>query len=283
MKIEAGKFYRDRVGYIVGPVIVNNGANRKNYPFAGRRIIDPDGNPVTDRSAENTHRFTSSGKWGFTGSHRPRDLIEEVEPPSDTIPGFPFSGQWGGFHLLDKLRNVAHLIEALPPSNHASKLSELVSGAAFGLQELQRTGDFYWPQPVSPVETYHMNIDRAQVASYAGADILADLERAETSDSPDYSPLASVLDRALAQASSGKGKERHANGKDFLDQPIMEIGRMVGVGYQTGQAMKKAQEATGMLQRNEPDRAVAELLGAINYLAAAVLLIEESGNASPEE
>ena len=90
-----------------------------------------------------------------------------------------------------------------------------------------------------------------------------------------YESLAVVLNEALDQASHGKGKERHANGRDFLDQPIMEISRMVGVGYQTGQAMKKTQEAVGMLNRDQKDRAIAELLGAINYLAAAVILIRE--------
>ena len=53
-------------------------------------------------------------------------------------------------------------------------------------------------------------------------------------------------------------------------KPIMEIGRMVGSGYPLGQAMKKAQESARM----PPDRAKAELLGAINYLAAAYLLLE---------
>ena len=90
-----------------------------------------------------------------------------------------------------------------------------------------------------------------------------------------YWPLRRVLDAAYDQAATGKGKERHANDKPFTDQPIMEIARMVGPGYQLGQAMKKAQEAGGMIQRDQPDRAKAELLGAINYLAACVLLIEE--------
>ena len=94
-------------------------------------------------------------------------------------------------------------------------------------------------------------------------------------DDPDYAALAAALHAAFAQASAGKGRERHANGKPFDTQPIMEIGRMVGPGYQTGQAMKKAQEAMGMLARNEHDRARAELLGAINYLAAAWLLVGE--------
>ena len=91
-----------------------------------------------------------------------------------------------------------------------------------------------------------------------------------------YAPLRRVLDAAYDQAANGKGKERHANNKPFTDQPIMEIARMVGPGYQLGQAMKKAQEAGGMIQRGQPDRARAELLGAINYLAACVLLIEEA-------
>lgn len=90
-----------------------------------------------------------------------------------------------------------------------------------------------------------------------------------------YQPLKDVLKSAYAQAASGKGKERHANDKPFLEQPIMEIGRMVGMGYQTGQAMKKAQEAGGMVQRMQYEAARAELLGAINYLAAAYILIGE--------
>lgn len=90
-----------------------------------------------------------------------------------------------------------------------------------------------------------------------------------------YEPLAAVLQQALDQAQAGKGRERHANGRPFDRQPIMEIGRMVGIGYPAGQAKKKTQEAVGMLNRDEPDRAVAELLGAINYLAAAIMLIRE--------
>jgi hypothetical protein len=93
---------------------------------------------------------------------------------------------------------------------------------------------------------------------------------------PDYVELSRALDAALEQAAVGKGKERHANGKPFHRQPIMEIGRMVGPGYQIGQAMKKGQEAMGMMSRGEVDRARAELLGAINYMAAAWLLIEEA-------
>lgn len=87
-----------------------------------------------------------------------------------------------------------------------------------------------------------------------------------------YHDLRRVLALAISQAADGKGKERHANGKPFSEQPLMEISRMVGSGYALGQAMKKAQESI----RLPPEMAKAELLGAINYLAAAYMLIEEN-------
>jgi len=94
-------------------------------------------------------------------------------------------------------------------------------------------------------------------------------------DDPHYAPLAMALQAAYNQSAAGKGKERHANGKPFDEQPIMEIARMVGPGYQIGQAMKKGQEAMGMYSRGERDRARAELLGAIVYMAAAWNLMGE--------
>jgi len=100
--------------------------------------------------------------------------------------------------------------------------------------------------------------------------------------SEDYAALWSVLRLAYEQSSSGKGKDRHANGKPFLRQPIMEIGRMVGIGYQLGQAMKKAQEAGGMASRGKIVAAQAELLGAINYLAAAHIQLGETAACEPE-
>ena len=87
-----------------------------------------------------------------------------------------------------------------------------------------------------------------------------------------YEPLAEVLAEALAQAAQGKGRERHAQGDTpFLRQPICEIARMVGPGFATGQAIKKAQEA----MRLPAEHGDAELLGAMNYLAAAVLVRRE--------
>ena len=91
-----------------------------------------------------------------------------------------------------------------------------------------------------------------------------------------YADLRQVLMLALEQASGGKGAQRHGQGKPFDRQPMLEISRMlngspIGCMYQ---AIKKTQEASRM------DRGAAkrELLGAINYLAGAYLLLEESGD-----
>jgi hypothetical protein len=88
---------------------------------------------------------------------------------------------------------------------------------------------------------------------------------------PAYYDLFIVLQKALYQAQDGKGAERHGNGLSFTEQPALTITRAVGLGFPLGQAMKKIQES----QRMDPDAAKRELLGAINYLAAAVLFLDE--------
>jgi hypothetical protein len=89
-----------------------------------------------------------------------------------------------------------------------------------------------------------------------------------------YAPLRRVLDLAVMQAAYGKGAERHGQGRPFGEQPMLEISRMLGcspIGCMY-QAIKKTQEASRM----GPDAAKRELLGAINYLAGAYLLLEEN-------
>lgn len=88
-----------------------------------------------------------------------------------------------------------------------------------------------------------------------------------------YQGLATVLERSLNQAQNGKGNERHQVGEaSFEQQPICELARLFGTGYNFGQAAKKAHETS---QLSTKEAKVNELLGAINYLAAAVLVIEE--------
>jgi hypothetical protein len=90
-----------------------------------------------------------------------------------------------------------------------------------------------------------------------------------------YAPLRRVLDAAFAQSAIGKGRDRHAKGRPFDKQPIMEIARMVGLGGHAYQVCKKAQEATTMASREDFEAAKAEMLGVIVYAAAGYLLIEE--------
>ena len=82
-----------------------------------------------------------------------------------------------------------------------------------------------------------------------------------------YEKLADVLDRAFEQASRGKGWERHGGHKPFDEQPMQMIQDLVGEGFALGQAIKKIQES----QRMETDAAVRELLGAIVYIAGAII------------
>jgi hypothetical protein len=101
-----------------------------------------------------------------------------------------------------------------------------------------------------------------------------------TSHNPsDYASLSAVLQLAYEHASAGKGQERHANDLAFEDQPMQQITRAVGVGFPLGQAMKKIQESAGMLGRGQDDAAIAELLGAINYCAGAIVHIKSRDSA----
>ena len=91
-----------------------------------------------------------------------------------------------------------------------------------------------------------------------------------TIDIPEgYESLGLAFGAAVDQASRGKGRERHAEkGESFSSQLICEIPRRLGPGgecFCLGQAVKKIVES----RRLPPERARAELLGAMNYLAAA--------------
>lgn len=96
----------------------------------------------------------------------------------------------------------------------------------------------------------------------------------------DYAELRRVLDLALRAASQGKGRERHADGNPFPEQPMIAIARMVGVGFPLGQAMKKCQEAARFAARRHlapSSLAKAEILDAIVYLAGAHIALERVG------
>ena len=93
------------------------------------------------------------------------------------------------------------------------------------------------------------------------------------STDPSYALLRKVFDDAYNQAANGKGKERHAKiGAPFENQVIIEVAKRFGVGALLFQAFKKSEES----QRLPKDRAIAELHGAMVYLAAAVIALERT-------
>lgn len=97
-----------------------------------------------------------------------------------------------------------------------------------------------------------------------------------------YAAVRRILSEAHDQAATGKGRRCHAGFADeplaFEDQPMQTLAqamnsqcRRAGLGGLVFQAMKKANESLG----KDGKRAKAELLGAIIYLAGAVLLLEQ--------
>jgi hypothetical protein len=89
-----------------------------------------------------------------------------------------------------------------------------------------------------------------------------------------YTQLARVLMDAMEQAAGGKGKERHADGERFENQKICVINRWLHGSPIAGplfQAVKKTVESSRM----NYDAAIRELYGAINYVAAGIILLEE--------
>lgn len=89
-----------------------------------------------------------------------------------------------------------------------------------------------------------------------------------------YLALRKVFLDAVQQASGGKGSERHdPNAEPYEDQQIVQLSEWMGSNhFDIGQACKKAIESCGLPY----ERARAELLGAINYLAAAVIVLDRA-------
>ena len=90
-----------------------------------------------------------------------------------------------------------------------------------------------------------------------------------------YSSLWRVLIAAFDQASQGKGRERHAEDKPFDKQDICQEARDLGLAFPLGQARKKLKESLKLLDIRGHEAAIAECLGAINYAAAAVIVLQE--------
>ena len=103
---------------------------------------------------------------------------------------------------------------------------------------------------------------------------------------PGYEKLAEVLQEALDQAQSGKGKERHANNEPFEEQQICQGARKHGLGAMSYQVEKKISEARRMYETDADigyNVAKSNILGAINYAAAMLIVIEEHEETSLDD
>jgi hypothetical protein len=90
-----------------------------------------------------------------------------------------------------------------------------------------------------------------------------------------YARLFETFVAAFEQAARGKGLVRHGAGRPFEAQAMFTIPTLLGDtagGFRLGQAVKKIQESTRL--RDDPTRAVAELRGAMVYLAAEIMALE---------
>jgi len=85
-------------------------------------------------------------------------------------------------------------------------------------------------------------------------------------------PLVTVFEAALHQATQGKGTRHGGESKPFFEQKWLQLAKVHGNGFLTGQAEKKIAECveSGNLE-NDIDAFNREILGAIVYLGMAYL------------
>ena len=85
-------------------------------------------------------------------------------------------------------------------------------------------------------------------------------------------PLYSQYWLAIHQAMYGKGVRHGGAVTPFLDQPWIHYARMHGIGFLTGQAAKKLEEAAST---KSGDAFINEIRGAMVYLGMALIYHEE--------
>ncbi len=92
-----------------------------------------------------------------------------------------------------------------------------------------------------------------------------------------YKRLIGVLQDAMEQAAEGKGSRRHVVDEvPFEDQISCWLERR-GYDYARGQAVKKIDESLRM----DAGPAIQELRGAINFIAIAIIAIQDELTKNP--
>lgn len=126
--------------------------------------------------------------------------------------------------------------------------------------------DRSWPLTLDNAQSFGEEVSRRLMSGSVRA-----VNMSRPSVEPGYESLANILDEALEHAQNGKGSERHSSGEPFDEQPIVAISKLLGSSHgNLFQAIKKLHES----QRLPPHMARAERLGAINYIAASILVDE---------
>ena len=82
-------------------------------------------------------------------------------------------------------------------------------------------------------------------------------------------PLDAAFDDVIEQVTRGKGEQRHGKGAEFWQQPWTRYAENHGIGFLTGQAAKKLDEAQGFM--HDQPRWEREMLGVIAYAGMAIL------------
>lgn len=175
---------------------------------------------------------------------------------------------------IDAAREKMADMVALSRAKRAEAKSEIASRIAAA----QRSNDDTATCEALPTSEWSPTIGQPEAANSNGH---MDVHGTWHCPRDHYTTLRTILDAAFAHAATGKGKERHARDLPFDKQPMLETTRLVGPGFPLGQAIKKAGEAAGMIERGELGAAEAECLGAINYLAGAVAWMREGKAAAP--
>lgn len=100
-------------------------------------------------------------------------------------------------------------------------------------------------------------------------------KKKKLTEEDNYSSLIGIMLEALDQASKGKGLERHANEEIPFENQTICILRRSKLSFTSGQAVKKIIEARRLEDLKGKEAAIHELLGAINYIAAEVIILKE--------
>ena len=91
-------------------------------------------------------------------------------------------------------------------------------------------------------------------------------------NTPEAHPLTPIFAAAIQQAMYGKG-ERHGGAlTPFMEQPWIHYAKLHGIGFLTGQAAKKLEEAASTKQG---EAFIQEMLGAMVYTGMAILYSQE--------